>query len=129
MAIGQPISMVDARQRVMGTIDYTLNLRVPGALVIPNAALFRTSGTGISWPGSGATGDPSRTDVPYPQAGFFVRRDLSPVMAVERILRARAALRDGLAVYLTGDIPWSGPNSMWSAPGSAGAHRASQRTG
>jgi lauroyl/myristoyl acyltransferase len=52
-----------------------------------------------------------RTDVPYPQSGFFVRRDLSPVMAVERILRARAALRDGLAVYLTGDIPWDGPNS------------------
>jgi lauroyl/myristoyl acyltransferase len=52
-----------------------------------------------------------RTDVPYPQSGFFVRRDLSPVMAVERILRARAALRDGLAVYVTGDIPWDGPNS------------------
>jgi lauroyl/myristoyl acyltransferase len=52
-----------------------------------------------------------RSDVPYPQSGFFVRRDLSPVMAVERILRARAALRDGLAVYMTGDIPWDGPNS------------------
>ncbi|MPZ15126.1 MAG: hypothetical protein GEU73_12005, partial [Chloroflexi bacterium] len=33
MAIGQPISMIDARQRVMGTIDYTLNTQVPGALV------------------------------------------------------------------------------------------------
>src|SRR4051812_22906128 len=33
MAIGQPISMVDARQRVLGTIDYTLNVRVPGAAV------------------------------------------------------------------------------------------------
>jgi lauroyl/myristoyl acyltransferase len=52
-----------------------------------------------------------RRDVPYPQSGFFVRRDLSPVMAVERILRARAALRDGLAIYVTGDIPWDGPNS------------------
>jgi lauroyl/myristoyl acyltransferase len=52
-----------------------------------------------------------QTDVPYPQSGFFVRRDLSPVLAVERILRARAALREGLAVYLTGDIPWDGPNS------------------
>src|SRR5258708_2064015 len=39
------------------------------------------------------------------------RRALSPVMAVERILRARSALRDGLAVYLTADIPWDGPNS------------------
>jgi lauroyl/myristoyl acyltransferase len=52
-----------------------------------------------------------RSDVPYPQSGFFLRRDLSPVLAVERILRARSALRDGLAVYLTGDIPWDGPNS------------------
>ena len=52
-----------------------------------------------------------RSDVPHPQSGFFLRRDLSPVMAVERILRARAALRDGLAVYLTADIPWDGPNS------------------
>jgi phosphatidylinositol dimannoside acyltransferase len=52
-----------------------------------------------------------RSDVPYPQSGFFLRRDLSPVLAVERILRARSALRDGLALYLTGDIPWDGPNS------------------
>jgi lauroyl/myristoyl acyltransferase len=52
-----------------------------------------------------------REDVPYPQSGFFLRRGLSPVVAVERILRARAALRDGLAVYMTGDIPWEGPNS------------------
>ena len=34
--------------------------------VIPGAALFRTSGPGIAWPGSGPQGHPSRTDVPYP---------------------------------------------------------------
>ena len=34
--------------------------------VIPNAALFRTAGTGIAWPGSGPQGDPSRVDIPYP---------------------------------------------------------------
>ncbi len=34
--------------------------------IIPGAALFRTAGTGIAWPGSGANGHPSRTDVPYP---------------------------------------------------------------
>src|SRR5438309_1659565 len=34
--------------------------------IIPNAALFRTAGTGIAWPGSGPQGDPSRVDVPYP---------------------------------------------------------------
>jgi phosphatidylinositol dimannoside acyltransferase len=48
---------------------------------------------------------------PHPQAELFLRRDLSPTVAVERVLRARAALRDGLAVYLNGDIPWSGPNT------------------
>jgi imidazolonepropionase-like amidohydrolase len=34
--------------------------------IIANAALFRTAGTGIAWPGSGAQGDPSRVDVAYP---------------------------------------------------------------
>jgi lauroyl/myristoyl acyltransferase len=48
---------------------------------------------------------------PHPQADFFLRRDLSPAVAVERLLRARAALRDGLAIYMNGDIPWSGPNT------------------
>jgi lauroyl/myristoyl acyltransferase len=48
---------------------------------------------------------------PHPQAALFLRRDLSMAVAVERVLRARAALRDGLAIYLNGDIPWSGPNT------------------
>jgi imidazolonepropionase-like amidohydrolase len=34
--------------------------------VIPGAALFRTAGPGMAWPGSGAQGDPSRVDVSYP---------------------------------------------------------------
>jgi imidazolonepropionase-like amidohydrolase len=34
--------------------------------VVPGAALFRTAGPGIAWPGSGAQGDPSRVDVSYP---------------------------------------------------------------
>jgi len=34
--------------------------------IIPNAALFRTAGVGMAWPGSGPQGDPSRVDVPYP---------------------------------------------------------------
>ncbi|HEX5280115.1 MAG TPA: amidohydrolase family protein [Micropepsaceae bacterium] len=32
----------------------------------PGAALFKTAGPGIAWPGSGAQGDPSRVDVAYP---------------------------------------------------------------
>jgi lauroyl/myristoyl acyltransferase len=42
---------------------------------------------------------------------MFLRRDLSRAVAVERVFRARAALRDGLAIYLNGDIPWTGPNT------------------
>src|SRR5437773_12310663 len=53
-------------------------LRVRGE-IIPGAALFRTTGPGIAWPGSGANGHPSRTDVPY------------PVTTVEE---ARAAVQD-----------------------------------
>jgi imidazolonepropionase-like amidohydrolase len=34
--------------------------------VIPGAALFKTAGPGMAWPGSGAQGDPSRVDVAYP---------------------------------------------------------------
>lgn len=34
--------------------------------IVPGAALFKTAGTGISWPNGGPTGDPSRADVPYP---------------------------------------------------------------
>ncbi len=34
--------------------------------IIPGAALYRTAGPGIAWPGSGANGHPSRMDVPYP---------------------------------------------------------------
>jgi phosphatidylinositol dimannoside acyltransferase len=48
---------------------------------------------------------------PHPQAELFLRRDMSPAMAIERLVRARAALRDGLAIYLNGDIPWAGPNT------------------
>ncbi len=48
---------------------------------------------------------------PYPQAEFFLRRDLSPTAGVGRTLQARSALRDGLAMYLNGDIVWEGANT------------------
>jgi imidazolonepropionase-like amidohydrolase len=47
----------------------------------PGAALFRTAGPGLAWPGSGAQGHPSRADVPY------------PVTTVEE---ARQAVRDNV---------------------------------
>jgi len=46
---------------------------------VPGAALFRTAGPGIAWPGSGANGHPSRIDVPYP---------------VTTVAEAREAVRD-----------------------------------
>ncbi len=48
---------------------------------------------------------------PYPQAEFFLKRDLAPAAAVERMMQARAALRDGMALYLNGDIAWEGSNT------------------
>ena len=48
---------------------------------------------------------------PYPQSEFFLKRDLSPAAAVERMMQARSALRDGLALYLNGDIVWDGSNT------------------
>jgi lauroyl/myristoyl acyltransferase len=47
---------------------------------------------------------------PHPQSGFFLRRGLSAGTAATRVLAARSALRDGLSIYLTGDVPWDGPN-------------------
>jgi len=47
--------------------------------IVPGAALFRTAGPGMAWPGSGAQGDPSRMDVSYP---------------VSTVEEARAAVRD-----------------------------------
>src|ERR1700682_2461315 len=51
--------------------------------IIPGAALFRTAGTGIAWPLSGANGHSSRMDVPY------------PVTTVEE---ARAAVQDNVKI-------------------------------
>ncbi len=49
-------------------------------------------------------------DEVHPQSEFFLRRKMTPPESVGRLLRARSALRDGLAVYLSGDILWPGPN-------------------
>lgn len=50
-------------------------------------------------------------DEPRPQSGFFLSRSLDASSCVARVLNARAALREGGAVYLPGDIPWNGPNT------------------
>jgi lauroyl/myristoyl acyltransferase len=50
-----------------------------------------------------------RDDRPHPQSSLFLRRNLPPREAADRLLRARAALRDGMILYLSGDIPWPAP--------------------
>jgi lauroyl/myristoyl acyltransferase len=47
----------------------------------------------------------------YRQADLFLHRDLAPTEAIERMVRSRAAIRDGMAMYLCGDIPWHGANA------------------
>ena len=47
---------------------------------------------------------------PHPQAEFSLRRAMTPAEGAARVLRARAALRAGMMVYLGGDILWPGPN-------------------
>ena len=63
VGVGDLLDRSDLHEGRTGWGDVPLQLR---SAVIPNAALFRTAGTGIAWPGSGPQGDPSRVDVPYP---------------------------------------------------------------
>jgi lauroyl/myristoyl acyltransferase len=53
----------------------------------------------------------ARDDGPWPQADFFLRRDMRPTDSIQLLIRARSALRSGLALYFCGDVPWRGPNS------------------
>jgi len=63
IGIGDLVDRSDLHGGRTGWGDVPLRVRDE---IIPGAALFRTAGTGIAWPGSGANGHPSRMDVPYP---------------------------------------------------------------
>jgi imidazolonepropionase-like amidohydrolase len=76
VGVGDLVDRSDMKGGRTGWGDVVLHVRDD---VIPDAALFKTAGTGIAWPGSGAQGDPSRVDVAY------------PVTTAEE---ARAAVRD-----------------------------------
>jgi imidazolonepropionase-like amidohydrolase len=80
IGIGDLVDRSDLHGGRTGWGDVPLKVRDE---IIPGAALFRTAGTGIAWPGSGANGHPSRTDVPY------------PVTTVEE---ARAAVDDNVRI-------------------------------
>src|SRR5260370_3459371 len=63
IGVGDLVDRADMKGGRTGWGDVVLRVRDE---VIPNAALFKTSGAGMAWPGSGAQGDPSRVDVSYP---------------------------------------------------------------
>jgi len=63
VGIGDLVSRSDLRGGRQEWGDVPLRVREE---IVPGAALFRTTGPGIAWPGSGPQGHPSRTDVAYP---------------------------------------------------------------
>lgn len=63
VGVGDLVDRSDMKGGRTGWGDVVLRVRDE---IIPNAALFKTSGAGMAWPGSGAQGDPSRADVAYP---------------------------------------------------------------
>ena len=76
VGVGDLVDRSDLTGRRTDWGDVPLRVREE---VIPGAALFRTAGPGIAWPGAGPQGHPSRTDVPYP---------------VTTVAQARAAVAD-----------------------------------
>jgi imidazolonepropionase-like amidohydrolase len=63
VSIGDLVNRSDMRGGRTNWGDVPLRVRDE---IIPNAALFKTAGAGIAWPGAGAQGHPSRGDVMYP---------------------------------------------------------------
>jgi imidazolonepropionase-like amidohydrolase len=63
VGVGDLVDRSDMKGGRTGWGDVVLRVRDE---VVPGAALFKTAGAGIAWPGSGAQGDPSRVDVAYP---------------------------------------------------------------
>jgi imidazolonepropionase-like amidohydrolase len=63
VGVGDLVDRSDMKGGRTGWGDVVLRVRDE---IIPDAALFKTAGAGMAWPGSGAQGDPSRVDVAYP---------------------------------------------------------------
>ncbi len=63
VGVGDLVDRSDMKGGRTGWGDVPLRLRDE---VVPGAALFKTAGAGMSWPGAGAQGHPSRADVMYP---------------------------------------------------------------
>src|SRR6185295_10837709 len=76
VGVGDLVDRSDMKGGRTGWGDVPLKMRDE---VVPGAALFKTAGPGLAWPGSGAQGNPSRVDVSYP---------------VSTVAEARAAVDD-----------------------------------
>ena len=76
VGVGDLVDRSDMHGGRTGWGDAVLKVRDE---VVPGAALFKTAGPGMAWPGSGAQGHPSRVDVAYP---------------VSTVAEARAAVDD-----------------------------------
>ena len=63
VGVGDLVSRTDMHGGRTKWGDVPLRLRNEA---VPGAALFKTAGPGMAWPGSGAQGHPSRVDVSYP---------------------------------------------------------------
>jgi len=63
VGVGDLVDRADMQGGRTGWGDVPLRVR---QTAVPGAALFKTAGPGIAWPGSGPQGHPSRVDVPYP---------------------------------------------------------------
>jgi CO/xanthine dehydrogenase Mo-binding subunit len=100
MALGQSISMIDARQRVMGAIDYAINTKIPGMLTArlvtcphPHARILRINTEAArALPGVAAV--VTGADLPGLGFGHYVGKPPyeRPVLAFERALYAGEAV-------------------------------------
>ena len=63
VGVGDLVDRSDMKGGRTGWGDVPLRVRNE---IIPGAAMYKTAGPGMAWPGSGAQGDPSRIDVAYP---------------------------------------------------------------
>jgi imidazolonepropionase-like amidohydrolase len=84
----------------MGELAYELR-----GEIIPNAAIIRTVGRGLAWPGSGPA-DPSRNDVPYPVTSVEEARKAVQDLATHKpdFVKIWVDDRNGRAKKLTPEI-------------------------
>jgi len=62
VGVGDLVDRSDMKGGRTGWGDVPLKVRDE---IVPGTAMYKTAGTGMAWPGSGAQGDPSRVDVSY----------------------------------------------------------------